>query len=148
MLYLSLGSYFFLFDGEKSSDFTISNLYERLFIPCTVIGSLTPILSVAFKKMANSPDVKYTPDVGKMPLVAPVKRSMSDSARDTFLNQLEQRVFAKLEDIDGGRPVSKQPFFMSYGKRTKPLFAEYGKRSFSGITSLWARNFNSYKDLH
>ena len=134
MLYLSLGSYFFLFDGEKSSDFTISNLYERLFIPCTVIGSLTPILN--------------TPDVGKMPLVAPVKRSMSDSARETFLNKLEERVSVKLEDIDGGRPVSKQPFFMSYGKRTKPLFAEYGKRSFSGITSLWARNFNSYKDLH
>ena len=124
------------------------NLNVRLFISCSVIGSLTPISSVAFKKMANSPDIKYSPEV--MPISnAPVQRSLSDNARETFLNKLEQRVSAKLDDIDGGRvSVSKQPFFMSYGKRNKPLFAEYGKRSFPGLTSLWARNFNSYQDLH
>ena len=78
-----------------------------------------------------------------------VRRSISDSARDIFLNKLEQRVSAKLDEIDSGRPVPDIPSYMSYEKRTKPkIFAEYEKRFFPGVNSRWTRDLYSYEDLH
>ena len=121
-------------------------LFLRFFISCCVIVA---IQGLNFEKVVNSPGVRYTPSVDVTLFDVPARRSISDSARDIFLNKLEQRVSAKLDEIDSGRPVSETPSYMSYEKRTKPkIFTEYEKRFFPGVNSRWTRDLYSYEDLH